>query len=231
MQGASASVMLADMNVWPDFPILKFLHIDGLSLEGSVSQDEWTALLHSAAVQPASVLGLQGGGEVSGNLVAFSETDLAWVAAFAETAMGCGVGTVWWLAPEHSVAQEDAALLLGMGVVLCPRVSVRGLKLGPLRALLEGEAQRLKRVSGSVPPLVLVDDEDGLILKEARRAGFHRVVLEGSGVNPSGRRFWTCRTASHPTLETAWLDGSPRAAALVTAEGLSLKKARLRLGL
>lgn len=221
----------AAMNVWPGPHILKFVHVDGLSAEDSVTQDDWTALLNSAATDPVLSLSLRGGGDVSGNLVSFSESEPAWVAAFAETAMAVGLTTVWWVSPEQPVSPEDASLLTGMGVVVCPRVRVQGLKLGPMRTLFEQQAERLKGVLGSVPALVRVDAEDGLILQEARRVGFHRAVLDGSGINPPGRRVWTCRKASDTALECAWLEGAPRASVTIAAHAVSLKKVRARLGL
>ena len=146
---------------------------------------------------------------------------------FVQTASNFGVPTVFWA--DASVTRESAMLLQGMGVVHGSKMSLAGLRAADVTASLVAASNLGKEVFGTAPMWLHTDVVDRLVLQEARRAGYGRIVREGSGINTMGTRVISCREARAATLESAWLRGELKAAMQVARDGASLNKLMARL--
>lgn len=205
--------------------IFRMLHVDGPSRV--MPQSQWSDIIEAASCNTPAFLAMTGVGELDGNVVSFSEADPAWLAVFAQTASNFGIPTVFWA--DASVTRESAALLKGMGVVHGSKVSLAGLRAADVAAALVGASSAGKEVFGTAPTWLHTDVVDRLVLQEARRAGYARIVRDGSGINTVGARVISCREARDASLESAWLRGELAAAIRVARQGVSLNKLKARL--
>lgn len=142
---------------------------------------------------------------------------------------------------DDTIGPRDIPLLTGHGIIVASRgitgAPMAGMRVDTLRRELRESRQQLSEAVGypvrwlAPTPTIFGTAVDGLVLEEARRAGYRRVLHPGSGIielddDPIAAQFNGCARLPYRTVQT---DDSPASLVKwVVGERFTRSAARLK---